>query len=251
MNRTVLTDPSAGVLVNQVVDKAVASIAHNWHQSKPAHIVLTGGRTGSQIASVLDSEIFRILQTEPFLNTAQLLEPGSLALHVWFSDERFVESTDPDRIDNVLIPCFEKTAKMNEVGLQFHKIPTPGEVNVDGAAELYARELDAVVGDARFDAVILSMGEDGHVASLFPGLPYTDHHTQSAVPVHHSPKPPALRVSIGMDRLAKANAIYIFALGEGKREALVKVLNDEVEVPVNMILKAATVGSMFIATDLK
>ena len=250
MKQTTIIDPSSGVLVAQIVEKTVAAIVHNWHQSKPAHIVLTGGRTGKQIAETLDTEIFRVLQSEPFLNTAQLLAPGALGLHIWFSDERFVESTDPDRIDNVLIPCFEKISKMNEVGLHFHKIPTPETVNVDGAAELYARELDDVLGDLRFDAVILSIGEDGHVASLFPGLPYTERHTQSAVPVHHSPKPPSQRVSIGLDRLAKANAIYIFALGESKREALINVLNGE-ETPVTMILSAATVGEMIIATDLK
>ena len=94
------------------------------------------------------------------------------------------------------------------------------------------------------------MGEDGHIASLFPGLATTAHSTKMAVAVDNSPKPPAERVSISVDRLANSSAIYIFALGEGKREALVNFLTHNVG-PVALLQEGATFGQMVIATNLR
>jgi 6-phosphogluconolactonase len=123
-------------------------------------------------------------------------------------------------------------------------------MSLESAADLYSKDLDESVGPDHFDAVLLSMGEDGHIASLFPGLKTTAHSTKSALAVDNSPKPPAERVSISVDRLASANAIYIFALGEGKREALVDFMANK-RGPISMLVEAAKFGQMFIATDLK
>jgi len=103
---------------------------------------------------------------------------------------------------------------------------------------------------APFDLVWLGMGEDGHIASLFPDLATTAHSTKSAVAVDNSPKPPAERVSISVDRLALASAIYIFALGEGKHDALTTFIQKQ-SGPVALVQEAATFGQMVIATDLK
>lgn len=244
MNLTQIVDTSSEVLVKTVVEKTVATIIHKWKQNQPAHIVITGGRTGTKIAQELNSELTRAL------HDSSLQSPR---LHIWLSDERFVNSGSEDRIDRQLIPCFEplKKFKSRDIDVHIHRIDSAEDTTVEIASENYARELDTVIGDQRFDAVILSLGEDGHVASLFPGCTFLTHGTPSAIYVLHSPKPPSQRVSIGLDRLANASSIYIFALGESKREALTHILNDEAAVPVNMILSAATIGSMVIATDLK
>jgi len=249
MNVTTIVDPSSGVLVPTIVEKALASIAHSWQQQKSAHIVLTGGRTGTQIARTLDTQLFRLLNSEAFSQNGSL-EGNPLVLHVWFSDERFTDLSDPDRTDTNLVAQFEKCSHIKIFEINFHRVSSPTERSLQDAADEYAAQLDKTLGEHNFDAVILSMGEDGHVASLFPGLVTTAHHTKSAVAVDTSPKPPAQRVSISVDRLSQSSAIYIFVLGETKREALTNFIARDVG-PVALLKEAGKFGQMIIATDLK
>ena len=92
-----------------------------------------------------------------------------------------------------------------------------GVLPVDGESEM-----------PKFDLVLLGVGPDGHVASLFPGLPAVDVDAASGrwvVGVEGSPKPPPLRVSLTLPAIASAREILIVAFGAGKgdivREALV------------------------------
>jgi 6-phosphogluconolactonase len=171
-------------------------------------------------------------------------------LHIWFSDERFTSLEDNERTDTKLINAFEKNVDNPRISIIFHRVSSPEVLSLTEAANAYAAELDDLLTGSNFDAVLLSMGEDGHIASLFPGLSTTAHSTKSAVPVDNSPKPPAQRVSIGVDRLAAASAIYIFALGEGKREALTN-FEQRSQGPVSLLVEAGRFGQMFIVTDQK
>ena len=243
MNLTTVVDPSSSALVSQVVEKTVQSITHSWLTGKDSHIVLTGGRTGTQIAQMLDIELFRAVSSNESLSSQVVL-----VLHIWFSDERYTDLSDPDRTDTKLIAEFSKVQGSN-ISIEFHRVSSPAQAPLGAGADEYAHDLDMSLGERRFDVVLLSMGEDGHVASLFPGLSTTAHSTKSAVAVDNSPKPPAERVSISVDRLAAAAAIFVFALGEGKREALANFLTHK-SGPLALVQEAASVGQMIIATDL-
>ena len=52
--------------------KAVSAISHNWQQGRPAHVVLTGGRTGTQMAQTLDTEIFRLVTSNEYTDQPEL-----------------------------------------------------------------------------------------------------------------------------------------------------------------------------------
>jgi len=243
-----LFDPSAEQLISVVVERTLASILHAWRESRDGHIVITGGRTGLAIAQTLDVNLFRLLN-----------EKGSdldeaLTLHIWFSDERFVGFDDVDRSDTTLVAAF--TRSLNR--LTFHRVAAPASASkiavgeLQAAADLYSAALDQALPDTRrFDAVIMSMGEDGHIASLFPGHTDELNSTKSAVAVDNSPKPPAQRVSIGTARLARACAIYIFAVGEGKRAALADLLDGGQQSPISMLRENSPATQIVIATDIK
>lgn len=160
-------------------------------------------------------------------------------LHIWFSDERFAPRDDPERNDTSLIAGFGLCKSQ----IVFHRVDCEG--GVDLAAAHYAAELDLELGGQPFDAVVLSMGEDGHIASLFPGLFATDF-PAAALAVHNSPKAPPLRVSISLARLANASQIYIFALGEAKAAALQSIATG----PVGLLAKSSPNGQLQILTDL-
>ena len=96
---------------------------------------------------------------------------------------------------------------------RFHAIPS--ELGAEEAARAYEREIEPFLP---FDCVLLGMGEDGHVASLFPGQDYPDE--ALVTPVHDAPKPPPDRVSLNAPVLMGARSRLFVITGETKRAAV-------------------------------
>ena len=226
-----ISDPSDESLVGLCAFGVISAIADAWTNTKTAHIVITGGRTGLAIVKAIDIALFKLVRENRSFE-------GSM-LHVWFSDERFTSFDNPDRNDSTLIAGFG----MCKSHIVFHRVDTEGDV--DQATANYAAEVDLELGSRPFDAVVLSMGEDGHIASLFPGQIDSELAT-GAVAVHNSPKAPPTRVSISLKRLANSKRIFVFALGEGKAAALQSVAHG----PVGLLDKSSPNGQLQILTDL-
>jgi 6-phosphogluconolactonase len=134
-------------------------------------------------------------------------------VQVYFGDERCLPCGDVQRNDSMAY----------ETLLQHVCIPSgnvhaiPAERGAGIAAEEYAALLEQPL-----DLVLLGMGEDGHVASLFPGNPALES-TAAVVPVFDAPKPPPERVSLGMNTLNAARAKLFLVAGTGKRKALERI----------------------------
>jgi 6-phosphogluconolactonase len=99
---------------------------------------------------------------------------------------------------------------------------------------------------APFDAVLLGMGEDGHVASLIPGSPALAQGMDPAgermlldVPAGAG-SPPLARTSLTLAALLQARAIFLLISGEAKREVLARA-EDGADLPVRAILAQARV----------
>ena len=89
-----------------------------------------------------------------------------------------------------------------------------------------------------FDAVMLGMGEDGHVASLIPGSPVMALAAGPALTAE-SPQgfgnPPVPRISLTFAALLQSRAIFLLIAGEAKRQVAARAL-DGAELPVATIL---------------
>lgn len=236
---------SGDKLIAQMMKNAIDGLFSRRNVDEDIHLVLTGGRSGKKAAERLTFELIEYLHSKKVETIKK-----KIFLHIWFSDERFSSCNDPDRTDSQLIQECGPLADSLGLTLKFHQVATPENDDVTSAAQRYSEELDSEVGSRDFDLVILSMGEDGHIASLFPGLPTTAHGTNSAVAVDNSPKPPSQRVSISVDRLAKARAIYVLATGEAKRQALENVQSGG-EGPLKMVSEVTSAEEFFIYTDIK
>jgi 6-phosphogluconolactonase len=99
---------------------------------------------------------------------------------------------------------------------------------------------------APFDAVLLGMGEDGHVASLIPGDPQLARHLDPAaepaivaVPAGLG-QPPVARVSLTLPALADARSIFLLIAGATKREVVARAL-DGADLPVRALIDQARV----------
>jgi len=84
----------------------------------------------------------------------------------------------------------------------------------------------------KFDIVLLSMGEDGHIASLFPNHIYPEE--QMVVVERGSPKSPKERVSMSYQQLNKAHYIFKLIIGESKQKA-VTLLKQNINLPITKV----------------
>ena len=140
---------------------------------------------------------------------------------LWWGDERFVPAGHEDRNDQQARDAF-----LDRLGVpsnRVHATPAHGcDLSLAEAADQYAATLPE-----SFDLVLLGIGPDGHVASLFPGFAQLDETARRAVEVFGSPKPPAERISLTFPVLNAADAVWFIASGEGKAEAVAKALAPE------------------------
>ena len=195
-----LSTAVAGELLNRIADAQAAGGVPN--------ICLTGGT----IAASIHREVARLADESG-------VDWG--AVEFWFGDERFVAPDSADRNAGQA-----KAAFLDEVGVSAHRIhemPSTAEVaDVEVGAAAYAQELLAHGG--HFDVVMLGVGPDGHIASLFPGFPQLDAENHLAVGVTGSPKPPPERISLTFQALGNATSVWLLVSGDAKAEAVASAL---------------------------
>ena len=157
---------------------------------------------------------------------------------VWWGDERFLPEGDPER--NVTQAREALLDKLRPDPARVHPMAAAGGPrgdDLEAAAADYAAELAAAAGAGggvpEFDVVLLGVGPDGHVASLFPGHPGSFERDRSVIGVHGSPKPPPLRISLTFPALNRAQEVWLLAAGEEKAPAVAMALSasGEVQVP--------------------
>ena len=172
------------------------------------HLALTGGTLGNLIAKELANEFS---------------QGDWRGLHIWWSDERFVPLTSIDRND--LVFC---NSIGNESGVVVHR------ANGEGDVEVAAKTLEREIAGINMDLIILGMGPDGHIASLFPGALHADE-TRDVFAIVDSPKPPAIRVTFSLKKINSASAIWLVASGEGKADAVAGLIEEEYSLPVSHV----------------
>jgi 6-phosphogluconolactonase len=100
--------------------------------------------------------------------------------------------------------------------------------------------LEAQLGGG-LDVLLLGLGEDGHIASLFPGREWPEDGLVARV--RDSPKPPANRITLTVGMLATAQASVLVAVGEGKRDALARLRAGDPALP------ASGLAGLHVVTD--
>jgi 6-phosphogluconolactonase len=201
--------PDADAVSEAVATRMAGAILRALSAEENAHICLTGGRGGHGALTHL----------------ARDTGIDWSRVHVWWSDERFVPAGDALRND-----LMADDALLHVVGVpvaNVHRMPSTDTFSDAGeAARAYSDEL-AEFGDPapEFCVSILGVGEDGHVASLFPEHPGL-RETRTAFAVSNSPKPPPVRVSMSFDTINRAREIVLIASGSGKAAAVGLLASD-------------------------
>jgi 6-phosphogluconolactonase len=197
-----------------------------------ASFVATGGGMGSAVLAAVASSPAR-----------DAVDWGSV--DVWWGDERFLPAGDPERNETQA-----REALLDAVPLDPARVhamaPSDGRfgADVDAAARGYAEELAVAAGTGpvapapvpAFDVVMLGVGPDGHVASLFPGHPGARETAPGAIAVRESPKPPPVRISLTFPALNRGREVWLVASGASKAVAVARALDpgaSETEVPAS------------------
>lgn len=131
-------------------------------------------------------------------------------VHIFFLDERWVPADHDDsnyrNLDNLLLSDIE--------------IPE-GNVHIfepERGLDAYQREFEK--HDNKINIALIGSGEDGHMASLFPGHDGLSQSGPGYFEVHDSPKPPARRISLTPQSLQESDLALLLFYGEGKKQAL-------------------------------
>jgi 6-phosphogluconolactonase len=192
-----------------VAIRAAAEIARHLHRAQRArgvaHLALSGGTTPART--------YELLAGEPIVRAA---------VETWFADERCVGPEDEQ--SNYRLVAEVLLGPTGIAPERVHRMQ--GELGPQEGARRYAEELRAHVasdehGLPALDLVILGIGEDGHVASLFPCAPTLEANERAlCLGVSDSPKPPPERITLSLAVLRAARRCVLLATGAGKSDAL-------------------------------
>jgi 6-phosphogluconolactonase len=200
---------------SKLVEKLIA-----LQKLKPElHLMLTGGTVG--IATLLAIRENQLRSSVNFRN-----------IHFWWGDERFLNSNHNDR--NALQA---RIALLNFLDLdpkKIHEFPSSDNgLKLEVATKQFSAKVNSI--GPSFDLVLLGMGSDGHVASLFPDRP-TPASGVMVLAEHHSPKPPAERITFTYEAINSAAEVWIVVAGNDKREAVSIGLGDNAgSLPVGRV----------------
>jgi 6-phosphogluconolactonase len=189
------------------------------------HLALTGGTLGTELTRELVAH----------WNANPEMFQG---LHVWWSDERFVERSSSDQNS---APVHNSATNKNVV---IHTLRASDEVeNIEIAVDDYLAQLD----ENFMDLTVLGLGPDGHVASLFPGAAHIDR-LERVIAITDSPKPPSIRATFTMSMINTSTLVWIIAAGVSKAEAVTKIIEGDLSIPASYV-RAADHTRLIVDTD--
>ncbi|MDQ4489586.1 6-phosphogluconolactonase [Sinomonas sp. ASV486] len=215
--------PDSSVLLAAIAARLITKLVDAQDRYGEATIVLTGGSMGiGALKAVGESAACRAVNWSK--------------VNVWWGDERFVEADSTDR--NTVQA---RAALLDRLPLDPERVREPGAAGEfatsDDAAADYARRLaeaaaaehDADVSDSRrsepnrvprFDVLLLGVGPDAHVASLFPEMAGIRETERTVVGVENAPKPPPSRISLTLPAIKSADEVWMLVAGEDKAGAV-------------------------------
>ena len=194
--------PDAAALAAAVADRLAALVVATRAEGRSPRIALTGGTIAVEAYERVQAEAADWSNVE-----------------LWFGDERFVPEGHADRNDQQARDAF-----LDRVGATGVHAVAGNDCSLSAAeaADQYAETLPD-----SFDLVLLGIGPDGHVASLFPHHPALQETERGCVELFDSPKPPPVRISMTFPVLNRGAEVWFLASGESKADAVARALADD------------------------
>lgn len=220
--------PDAGELAACAASQLAARLRGLQRSGVTPYVVLTGGRTGIAVL-----EHLREVATESV---------DWRDVHLFWGDDRFVPAADADRNELQAREALLRHVPVNPE----HVHPMESSdgrygADPDAAAVAYERTLHELArpGQPLFDVCLLGVGEEGHVASLFPDSPAVMEAGRSVVGVANCPKPPPTRVTLTLPAIRRSREVWLMTSGAAKASAVAAALR---QAPPSDVPAAGAVG---------
>lgn len=207
------------VLARQLAEDVAAGLAQAIAKRDEARLVVSGGRS-----------------PVPFFEALRTADLAWAKVRISLADERWVATDSPDSNERLVREFLlqEKASSATLIGLK-QSSPTAAA----GCTAAWHAALDTGM---EADELVLGMGEDGHTASLFPGMPDIEEALNpkrwcGLVPAR-APVPPTERISLNLSALLSAHSIRLQIPGSAKRALLERILAvpDVARWPVSAVL---------------
>ncbi|XP_047325741.1 probable 6-phosphogluconolactonase 4, chloroplastic [Impatiens glandulifera] len=214
--------------------KYTADLSEKFVKEKGSFTVVVSG--GSLINSL------RKLAESPYVDSVDWSK-----WHIFWVDERVVPKDHPD--SNYKLAYDALLSKVTIPSENVHAIND--KLSAEAAAEDYETVLRDLVkikvlnisettGFPKFDAMLLGMGPDGHLASLFPGHPLVNENKKWVTFITDSPKPPSDRITFTFPVINSSANVSLVICGAGKAPIVKVALGEEGEkngdlLPVQMV----------------
>ena len=212
--------PDDETVARRAAEHITRTLAHAREQRGVAHLALSGGTTPGRT--------YELLGADP---------PALEGVEVWFADERCVPPEDEQ--SNYLLARRTLIDPAAISPARVHRMV--GELGPERGAAAYAEELLADLGDGLpvLDLIVLGIGPDGHVASLFPGAATLDAGERAVcLGVTESPKPPPERITLSLAVLRAARGCLLLATGASKADAVNAMLGEPTHhVPASLLAR--------------
>ena len=214
----IIRHADAAALAQATAARMVTTLVERLADTGGAHVCLTGGGIGTAVLAAVAA-----MPARDAVDWARV--------DFWWGDERYLPEGSADRNETGA-----RAALLSHIPVspgRVHAIPGPwgSSSDVDEAAAQYAA---ALAGAARpedhgpvpaMDILLLGIGPDAHVASLFPEQPAI-HESRPVAAVRGAPKPPPVRVTLTLPTLNAARETWILASGAEKAGAVRMALTE-------------------------
>ena len=177
-----------------------------------ASVVLTGGRVAAKV--------YQAVAASPARDAVDWSR-----VDIWWGDERFLPAGDPERNETQARAALLDAVPVDPA--RVHPMPPsdgPDGPDPEAAAARYAAGLAAAARPGseilpHFDLLLLGIGEDGHVASVFPEHPAA-YESRPVAAVRGAPKPPPVRITLTLPAINTAEEVWLIATGPDKADAV-------------------------------
>lgn len=211
MKRRLEAFETRAALEERVAEELLTVIADATFARGRAEVIVTGGTVGIGILAAM-------------ARSARSATTRWNLVHVWWGDDRYVLAGDPDRNEGQANDAL--FAHVDIPARNLHRFPADDGTPISDARHVFRARLVEELGEhPRFDVVLNGIGPDGHVASLFPGLPQGND-GDLVIAIENSPKPPPRRLSLTAETLNGGRHVWIVAAGGDKADAIARLMSD-------------------------
>lgn len=206
-------------LSDTIIQNCLSVIDQSALAGTNTYFALAGGSTPAPLYRALDQKL--------------ATRPSNLKSSINFiaTDERWVADSDAQSNEGLFKQCMPHSYHKNWNLISLKNSANTPEVAVE---EISARINHQIPNS--FNAIILGMGTDGHIASLFPNAPIQNEDHACIAAIH--PQNKQTRMSLSLPRLLKSNKIYLVITGEEKLKVLESAF--ESQLPISELLRQAT-----------